>query len=398
MKAKKYLLNTFLLFLIVIGGTIPARACRFTIREIGFSMIAQTKYSVLIVDHKSNWTDVMLASLRQFNKLSNVHALFLDMDKEQLHPLLRQAKEQGFDFPNCILLGPGNRMLSLVTHLTDAERNSRFFAEKVQNNLLSEAIDSPIRKRLRNHFVHELASVVYVEGTDAVMNKKGLGKVMEARAKIKNVMPLMPKEVRHAPQIIKIDLEHRSHERVLLWSLGMDTLSTFPQAVVLYGRGRLVGRKVSLAQIQKGMIYKLFSIVGSDCECGLDRKWMLGSQIPLKWDALMRQKVTSGLAFDVDNPSILAEMSRIISQEPVDENEMAVSFAPEEIDLNEILGLVSASDTINQREEAKRILMDSSSIVSQENPIIILLITIIGILLVLSIAVSIYLLKRRKEE
>lgn len=396
MKVKKYFFSTFLLFLLIIGVNVQVKACRFTIREIGFSVIAQTKYSVLIVDHKSNWTDSMVALLRQYNKLSNVHALFLDMDTDKSHPLLRQVKEQGIDFPNCVLLGPGNRMLSLAANLEDSERNGRAFSKKVQTILLAEAIDSPIRKSLRNHFVHELASVVYVEGTDAAMNKKGLGKIMEARDKIKNVMPLMPKEVRNAPQIVKIDLDHRDQERVLLWSLGMDTLSTSPQAVVLYGRGRLVGRKISLDQIQKGMIYKLFSIIGSDCECGLDRKWMLGPQIPLKWDAAIRQKVTSGLAFDVDNPSILAEMSRIISQEPGDENEMAVSFAPEEIDLDETLGLISGSDSISQREKSKKNFMDRDSIVSQENPLMTLLITTIGILLLLSIAISIYILKKRK--
>ncbi|MFA6832641.1 MAG: hypothetical protein WCR36_10320 [Bacteroidaceae bacterium] len=396
MKVKTYFFSIGFFFFLIIGVNSAVKACRFTIREIGFSMIAQTNYSVLIVDHKDNWTDTMLASLHKYNKLSNVHAILLDIDEDKSQLLLRQAKEQGIDFPNCILLGPGNRMFPLVVKFDVAKRKGGLFSEKVQKILLPEVLDSPLRKCLRSHFVHELASVVYVEGTDAAMNKKGLGRVREACEKIKNVMPLMPKEVRKAPQIVKIELDHRNQERVLLWSLGMDTLSTSPQAVVLYGRGRLVGRKVSWSQIQKGMIYKLFSIVGSDCECGLDRKWMLGPQIPLKWDAAMRQEVTSALAFDVDNPSILAEMSRIISQEPVDENEMAVSFAPEEIDLDETLGLISGSDSISQREKARRNLMNSEAIESQEEPLMKLLLITIGCLFLLSIAISIYILKKRK--
>ena len=73
----EFLCRISLLLLLVLGGNFHVMACKYTIRDIGFSVIAQTRYSVIIADHKSNWTDSMLAELRKYNKLGNVHAVFL---------------------------------------------------------------------------------------------------------------------------------------------------------------------------------------------------------------------------------------------------------------------------------------------------------------------------------
>ena len=76
-----------------------------------------------------------------------------------------------------------------------------------------------------------------------------------------------------------------------------------------------MGEKVNAGQIREGLLYKYMSMIGADCECGLDRKWMLGKQIPLLWPSVSRQTLATNLGFDVDNPMLLSEMSMILAKE-----------------------------------------------------------------------------------
>ena len=48
------------------------------------------------------------------------------------------------------------------------------------------------------------------------------------------------------------------------------------------------------------------------------------------------------IGFDVDNPMILAEMSRILAKESLSETTGSVAFAPETIDLDEVFGNTSS--------------------------------------------------------
>jgi hypothetical protein len=79
-------------------------------------------------------------------------------------------------------------------------------------------------------------------------------------------------------------------------------------------------------------------MIGADCECGLDKKWMLGNQVPLLWDQNSRQHLAKLVGFDIDNPMILAEMSRILAKESLSDQTGSVAFAPETIDLDEVFG------------------------------------------------------------
>ena len=159
-------------------------------------------------------------------------------------------------------------------------------------------------------------------------------------------MPLMPKEVRYPPMVIHLSKEDMAAESLLLWSLEVAHNEATPQAVILYGRGRLIGEKLSFDQIKKNLTFKALSMIGADCECGLDRKWMLGAQIPMLWDASCRNNLAKTLGFDVDNPSILAEMSRIMAKEVVVDNKLGVGYGLESIDLNAMLDLEDDSTEV----------------------------------------------------
>jgi len=144
----------------------------------------------------------------------------------------------------------------------------------------------------------------------------------------------MPKEVKKGPTAIFISQEKSLQEQILLWSLGVKERPDEPMAFVLYGRGRMMGDVISMASVQEGQLHNLLLMIGADCECGLDRKWMLGSQIPMLWDEESRQQLQNEVGFDVDNPMILAEMSRILAKETKPELAGDIGFGPDVIDLN----------------------------------------------------------------
>ena len=66
------------------------------------------------------------------------------------------------------------------------------------------------------------------------------------------------------------------------------------------------------------------------------------------WNKDSRQYLTKLLGFDVDNPMILAEMSRILAKETLADATGSVAFAPETIDLDEVFGNASTAVKIQE--------------------------------------------------
>lgn len=65
--------------------------------------------------------------------------------------------------------------------------------------------------------------------------------------------------------------------------------------------------------ISRDIIHNLLSIVGADCECGLDHSWILGRMIPLRWESSVQNELAKNLGFDIENPMVRSEMSQILS-------------------------------------------------------------------------------------
>lgn len=66
---------------------------------------------------------------------------------------------------------------------------------------------------------------------------------------------------------------------------------------------------------------------------------MLGTRIPILWNKTSETLLTKELGFDVENPMILAEMSRILAKETKAKEGSEVNFTPEVIDLNTAFNL-----------------------------------------------------------
>lgn len=309
-----------LAILFIISFYINANACRFTVREIGFSTLSQDIYSLVVIDQEADATDQFWQSIRDRLEDSNIDLRVLHPLSDANHPLVKQIINREINLPALVLVAPDGRMLEL---------NVNSLSEQ-----LDLVIDSPIRRRLSNDFAYVFSVILWVDGKDDIKNSEADSIIVNDCDRIENLIPYMPKKVRNGPMSIHISAEDFKSERVLLWSLGIDKLAEEPMAFVLYGRGRIMGDAVSASDISEGKLFKYMSMIGADCECGLDRKWMLGNQIPLLWPSVSRQQLVSEVGFDVDNPMILAEMSRILAKETNPNVVGDLGYGIEVIDLN----------------------------------------------------------------
>ena len=118
--------------------------------------------------------------------------------------------------------------------------------------------------------------------------------------------------------------------------MGVEEIPEKPVAFVVYGKGRIMGELINYESIALGDVFKLLSIIGADCECGLDRKWLFGYQVPLNWPKQTRQDLSNTLGFDVDNPMVLTEMSRILAIENrVPQDPDGITYEPIVVNLDE---------------------------------------------------------------
>ncbi len=128
-------------------------------------------------------------------------------------------------------------------------------------------------------------------------------------------MQSLPKPITHPPELVVLPASTLTQERILLWSLGLSNAPTAePRAVVVYGRARWIGPAMKGDEIAERNLAGLLSIIGADCECGLDVAWALGTRLPVHWDEARHAQAAKALAFDPENPLVKAEVSRIAAR------------------------------------------------------------------------------------
>lgn len=315
-------MNT-LRFLLVLCFTLyvtSVEACRYTIREIGFSTLSKVTYVIYRIDENST---TFPRQLELSFSDSNVKPYALNLNQDANNPIVSFAKNENLAFPVYVLVDKNQRMLAM----TESD---------YQNNLKSSILSSPVQNQLLKNLPLSYASVLLIEGINADENRKAKEIIQGACNHITNIMPNMPKQVDVGPDMITISQDQFQKERVLLWSLGVEGNLEKPTAFVMYGKGRIMGELINYESIVSGDVFKLLSIIGADCECGLDRKWLFGYQVPLNWPKQTRQNLSDRLGFDVDNPMVLTEMSRILAienREPQDPD--GITYEPIVVNLDE---------------------------------------------------------------
>jgi hypothetical protein len=311
-------------------------ACKYTIREIGFSTLSKVTYTVYKIDRNDAFFPKQLT---QSFVNANIRTIGLSAD-DSSHPAVQFALNQrNLKFPVYILAAPDERMIAISS-----------------SGVNDAVLSSPVQRRLLGQLPESYAAVLLIEGKDEIKNEIARDRIYKACERVTNILPNMPKLVDVGPEMIVVSNADFKQEKVMLWSLGVNQIPEEPIAFVVYGKGRIMGEELNYMQIKGEDTYKLLSIIGADCECGLDRKWMLGYQMPLDWPKKTRQDLADELGFDVDNPMVLNEMSRILAIEnKVNVDPSGVSFEPILIDLDEEFEEIPAVEHIPIQKAAESV-------------------------------------------
>ena len=302
----------FLLFIVFLYD--QSVACRYTVREIGFADFGTDQYALYFYkdqntteEQATNFRKISFAALLDANIVSEI----IDVRAQSDHPAMKFYKSENPDNQLLALVAADGRFLNLTI-----DRNSSNFKEEIWS-VLELVVSSSVREQVLSQIVGNYGIVVFVEGQDESENKAALQKIQDAMDEIKIMMKNMEKPVEQPPVLIVIPATEIENEKILLWALGWDDIPhAKPGITVLYGRGRQMGRLLPSDIINSNIIKNLLAFVGADCECGLDRSWILGRMIPIRWDSDRQAEIVKWHNFDAENPLIKAEMSQILSISP----------------------------------------------------------------------------------
>ncbi len=290
-----------------------AWACRYNVRDVGFADLGTEWYYFYgYVD--SNTPAEVVGEFKEISTAalmdSNIRAEIIDVDQQKDHLAMKYVDlEQIRSFPAAVLVSPEGQWLNVAVVKP---------GEPFKQTLWS-ALDEISFRGKRNEILQQISEVygvvLLIEGTDAKENKIARQAASAAIEIISTEMGMMPKAIGKPPVLLAISPDLFDQERILLWSLGLNAEKIHrPCAAVLYGRMRRMGPVMTDNEITEDYLSRILAVVGADCECGLDRKWMLGAMLPVRWDQKMQTQTAKALGFDPENPMVKMEISQILGR------------------------------------------------------------------------------------
>ncbi|MBC8243312.1 MAG: hypothetical protein H8E20_02860 [Verrucomicrobia bacterium] len=288
-------------------------ACRFNVRDVGFVDLGSQPYRLYLFVG-----DAMPTNERESLQSISTATFYDSNVKPQLLPLgqARQGEARAFvpdDFtgevPSAVLVSPDQKA---TLRLPLAKPGASVL--QTAWDALEPVLDSPRRNAILEQVFERYGVVLIVEGRDAAANRRARVMADAAVLATTEMLPGLEKEIQKPPVAAVISPGDFEGERAFLWSLGIREVSDAPQGVILYGRGRMIGPVLHGERLNTESITAILGTIGLNCECGLDRKWMQGAMVPLKWDRDRKQQVAKQLGFNPESPEIRIEMSQILAK------------------------------------------------------------------------------------
>ena len=290
--------------------TQPVSACRYNIRETGFVDIGSDPYYFYcFVNNNTPEETILNLGLILYSAFTdcNIIAEIIDVDRQKGHEALKYLSlMQIRSFPAGILVSPDGRSLAI-----QIIKDKEVFEESLKS-AINRIIFSPVREEIINEVIKTYGVILLIEGKNKQENDKYRKAALSALSIIKHQMKMMVKSIKYPPVLITLKPGSFPDEKVLLWSLGLDESVAEPHAAVFYGKARWIGPLIKSEEINETNLVKILSIIGLDCECGLDISWVQGTLLPLKWDQKRQAQVAGSLEFDPENPLVKLEVTRIL--------------------------------------------------------------------------------------
>ena len=301
------------LILLVLSQQFEAFGCRFNVRDVGFVDLGSEPYRLYLfvgdempTAERESLQSIAVATYYD----TNVKAEVLTLGQ------VRQTEAKvylpsGFtgETPTAVLVSP-DQQSTLPVPLAKAGKPIMQTAW----DGLESVIDSPRRNAVLESVFSNYGVVLIVEGDDAEMNERVRSMANEVVLEIAGKMGDLEKEIQKPPVVEVILAKDVSSEQAFLWSLGIQEVLESPQVAILYGRGRMIGPVLRDQRLDRVGLSAVLNTIGLNCECGLDRKWMQGPMVPLKWDRDRKQEIAKQLGFNPESPEIRIEMSQILAK------------------------------------------------------------------------------------
>ena len=339
--------------LLLISGLLPfscllAFACRFTVREVGFAdVVPQSYYLYCYVDNQTEAEVISAFKQTTFAHFidTNIKSEVINISQFSGHHAAKYFKEWEIEkLPTVVLTSPNDT--SIAFPLPSNKDGIRSLVEQITR--------SSKRDQLLEATIQTYGAVLFIEGKNSAENQQANSAIRLAIARIKDKMSEMPKPINELPRMITLPYQKIDQEKILLWSLtGNIEPIERPYAIVLYGRGRQIGPLLEGNQITTVNLVNTLSLIGADCECGLDRSTMLGTMMPLKWDQSMQSDLVKQLGFDPESPMIKNEISQILSKTP--------AFPGQDTSEDPLLGYTEFTVTFDSELAIDSVNMGSSS-------------------------------------
>ncbi len=292
-------------------GTRPVRACQYNVREVGFIDVGIEPYRLIVylpenvpASGVSGLNEAMALVLAETNiRFEPVRA---GADANQA--AVEFTRTQGIShFPAAMLVSPDGQSMPVAL-----SEKAASLAEVVPSALES-ILDSPTRRQILERSADSYGVVLLIEGPDPQRNGAARQTVSAAIRQIGEQLGSLPKPISNPPELVVLDQKSLAREQVLLWTLRLKAEDVNqPHVAVFYGRGRWIGPLFEGETLTSDNLTQLLSVVGADCECSLDHRWLQGTMLPARWDEALQQKVAQSIGFDPENPMTKMEMVSIV--------------------------------------------------------------------------------------
>ncbi len=311
---KKVIHPSFFLWLFVLlcmGHSVFA--CKYNVRDMGFVDLEDRPYLLnLYLDSPFSDSDVqnLTRFLQTQLKGTNIRGQAVHRVHQKTHPALSWLEDASAGSGCQLLLVNPDGQPYPVWNL-DKEKN----IEEQIRSVVTSILTSPMRNAIQEKSLDIFGVVLLIEGRREHENEQARQSAQDAIKRIEQAMGTLPKPISRPPELMALPWQDRPAESLLLWSQGLEDKSVVePSIVVLYGRLRRMGPVLSGLEITTEKITSLLSVIGADCECGLDRSWLQGEMMPAKWDSTQLAELVRQLDFDTENPMIKIEMSQILQK------------------------------------------------------------------------------------
>lgn len=343
-----------------------AFACRYNVRETGFVDLRIEPYYLFGyisdetgADLVSRFEQVAEAGLEN----SNINFEIINIDLQKDHPAMKLLNlQQVKSLPAAVLVSPDGQTYPISL----AESGGPF--EETLRSALEDILSSPKREEIHRQVIKTYGVVLLIEGTDAQENTRARKAATDAIGLISSQMEMLPKTIGLPPVLIVMNQESLSDEKILLWSLGLDggKLSE-PHAAVLYGRSRWMGPMFKGEEIDEDNLASVLFIIGADCECGFDYRWLQGTMLPARWTDKMQAQVAENLGFDPENPMIKMEISSIVRRGSY--SYPGVPFGYQELVIEPNSNTGADQNSLNEVEDITIIKTNQVEPVAENNPL-----------------------------